>query len=68
MKPNQCHKHIDAQQHILDVLKQAGAAMSAAQIAEASGLDRQEIDKAMKLLKAEEAIVSPKRCYWESKQ
>ncbi|ACF45358.1 conserved hypothetical protein [Prosthecochloris aestuarii DSM 271] len=42
--------------------------MSAAQIAEASGLDRQEIDKAIKLLKAEEAIVSPKRCYWESKQ
>lgn len=42
--------------------------MSAGQIAEISGLDRKEIDKAMKVLKDEELIVSPKRCYWEPKK
>jgi len=30
-----------------------------------SGLDRKEVDKAMKELKAEGAIVSPVRCKWE---
>jgi hypothetical protein len=28
-------------------------------------LGRKEVDKAMKKLKKEEKIVSPKRCYWE---
>ncbi|NTV45675.1 MAG: MarR family transcriptional regulator [Chlorobiales bacterium] len=50
---------------VLTVLKKEGKPMSAGQIAEISGLDRKEIDKAMKVLKDEELIVSPKRCYWE---
>ena len=29
-----------------------------------SGIDRKEVDKAMKQLKAEGAIVSPVRCKW----
>ncbi|HED30930.1 MAG TPA: MarR family transcriptional regulator [Prosthecochloris aestuarii] len=52
---------------VLEVLKKEGRAMSAGQIAEASGIDRKEVDKAMKQLKAADAIVSPKRCYWEPK-
>ena len=40
--------------------------MSAGQIAEASGVDRKLVDKAMNTLKAEGKIVSPKRCYWEA--
>ncbi len=59
---------MDAKQIILDLLKKEGTPMSAGQIADASGLDRKEVDKAMKELKAEAAIVSPKRCYWEPKQ
>lgn len=58
---------MDAKATILDVLKKEGAPMSAGQIAEKSGLDRKEVDKAMKQLKTEELIVSPKRCYWEPK-
>lgn len=59
---------MDAKQIILDLLKKEGTPMSAGQIADASGLDRKEVDKAMKALKAEAEIVSPKRCYWEPKQ
>lgn len=42
--------------------------MSAGQITEKSELERNEIDKAMKQLKSEEAIVFPKHCYWSVKE
>jgi predicted ArsR family transcriptional regulator len=59
---------MDAKNTVLEVLKNEGAPMSAGQIAEKCGLDRKEIDKAMKSLKEEELIVSPRRCYWEPKK
>jgi hypothetical protein len=46
-------------------MKKAKKPVSAGEIAELSGLDKKEVEKAMKQLKAEEKIVSPKRCYWE---
>lgn len=49
---------------ILAVLKQAGEPLNAGKIAELSGLDRKDVDKAMKELKAEGAIISPVRCKW----
>ncbi|NTW54076.1 MAG: winged helix-turn-helix transcriptional regulator [Chlorobaculum sp.] len=58
---------MDAKTTILEVLKKEGEPMSAGQIAEKSGLERKEVDKAMKSLKDEELIVSPKRCYWVPK-
>ena len=39
--------------------------MNAGKIAALCGPDRKEVDKAMKKLKTDEKIVSPKRCYWE---
>lgn len=52
---------------VLETLATAGKPMKAGEIAEASGLDKKEVDKAMKVLKKEERIVSPKFCYWEPK-
>lgn len=52
---------------VLAAMQAAGKPMKAGEIAEASGLDKNEVDKAMKVLKAEEKIVSPKRCFWEPK-
>ena len=43
---------------------EAGEPMNAGKIAELSGLDRKEVDKAMKELKEEGAIISPVRCKW----
>lgn len=45
-------------------MKEAGAPLNAGKIAELSGLDRKEVDGAMKALKEEGAIVSPVRCKW----
>ena len=50
---------------VLEVMQQAGEPLNAGKIAELSGLDRKEVDKAMKQLKDEGASVSPVRCKWE---
>ena len=50
---------------VIKAMKEAGKPMSAG---EATGIDRKEIDKAFKELKAEGAIVSPVRCKWEPAQ
>ncbi len=50
---------------VLEAMKGAGEPLNAGKIVELSGLDRKVVDKAMKELKADGSIVSPKRCYWE---
>ena len=49
---------------VLETLKATGEPLNAGKIAELSVLDRKEVDKAMKQLKEEGAIVSPVRCKW----
>lgn len=52
---------------VLEAMKQAAQPVSAGQIVELSGLDRKDVDKAMKVLKTEEKIESPVRCKWQPK-
>lgn len=56
---------MDAKEKVLLALKEADKPLKAGEIAELSGLDKKEVDKAMKILKDEEAIISPKRCFWQ---
>lgn len=55
---------MEVKDKVLATMKEAGQPLNAGKIAELSGLDRKEVDKAMKQLKAEGAIVSPVRCKW----
>ena len=55
---------METKEKVLATMKAAGEALNAGKIAELSGLDRKEVDKAMKALKEEGAIVSPVRCKW----
>jgi predicted transcriptional regulator len=55
-----------SKEKVLDTLKNAGKALKAGEIAELAGLERKEVDKAMKQLKDEGAIVSPKVCFWQA--
>ena len=57
----------DAKDTIIQAMKAAGEPLKAGQIIEMTGLAKADVDKAMKLLKKEELIVSPKRCFWEPK-
>ena len=52
---------------VLEATKIAGVPLNAGKIVELTGLERKEVDKAMKVLKANDAIVSPKVCYWQPK-
>lgn len=52
---------------VLQTMKKAGKPLKAGEIAELSGLDKKEVEKAMKLLQKEEKIESPKRCFWQAK-
>jgi predicted transcriptional regulator len=49
---------------VLDTLKKADKPLKSGEIAEMSGIDKKEVDKAIKKLKVEEKIISPKRCYY----
>jgi hypothetical protein len=56
---------MDTVEKVLETIKNAGQPVSAGQIVDMSGLDRKEVDKAMKKLKTAGTITSPKNCYWE---
>ena len=58
---------MDAAEKVLATMKKAGGPLNTGKIVELSGMDRKEVEKAMKTLKKEERIVSPKRCYWQPK-
>lgn len=60
-------KSMEAKELVLDTMKKQGTPLNAGKIVELTGLDRKIVDKAMDQLKKEEAIVSPKRCYWQAK-
>ena len=55
---------MDTKAKVLATMVEAGEPLNAGKIAELSGIDRKEVDKAMKELKEEGAIVSPVRCKW----
>ncbi len=52
---------------VLDTLKKAGKPMKAGEIAELAGLDKKDVDKAIKKLKTSEKISSPKVCFYEAR-
>jgi biotin operon repressor len=56
---------MDTIEQVFETIKSAGQPVSAGQISEKSGIDRKEVDKAMKKLKTSGKISSPKNCYWE---
>jgi predicted transcriptional regulator len=58
---------MDTADKVLETMSKAGKPLKAGEIAELSGLNKKEVDEAMKTLKKDEKIVSPKRCMWEPK-
>lgn len=58
---------MESKELVLDAMKKAGVPLNAGKLVELTGLDRKEVDKAMKLLKADGSIESPKMCYWQPK-
>ena len=65
MTTNRRSVTMDAKETILKAMKDAGQPLNAGKIAELTGLDRKEVDKAMDQMKKDGSIVSPVRCKWQ---
>lgn len=59
---------MDANEKVVETLKSAGKPMKAGEIAEAAGVEKKEVDRAIKKLVAEGKLHSPKRCFYDIKQ
>lgn len=59
---------MSTKEQVIELLSQSGKAMKCGEIAEAIGVDKKEVDKAIKDLKKEERIISPKMCFYEAKK
>ena len=58
---------METNEQVLAAMKAAGQPVNAGKLVELTGLDRKEVDKAMKQLKTDGAIESPKVCFWQPK-
>ncbi len=58
---------MEATSKIIETMKSAGKPLKAGEIAELAGLDKKEVDKAIKQLKTDDLIHSPKRCFYEAR-
>ncbi len=58
---------MDTEKTVIETLKKAGKPLKSGEIAEMAGIDKKVVDKAIKVLKTKEKIISPKRCYYEAK-
>lgn len=59
---------MEKEQIVLDVLAQSATPLKSAQIAEIAKLDKKDVDNAIKKLKKDEKITSPKVCFYEVKK
>ena len=49
---------------VFETLKNSDQPLKGKEIAEISGIDKKEVDKAIKKLKKDEKIFSPKNCFY----
>jgi len=53
---------------VIKTLKDSGKPMKAGEIADASGVDKKDVEKAIKKLVADSKLHSPTRCYYDIKK
>jgi CRP-like cAMP-binding protein len=76
IKTIECKKRFDAyfagrhgqmagvEDKVLQAMKKAGKPVRPGDVAEMTGLDKDEVSKAINALKKDGKIISPKRCFW----
>lgn len=52
---------------VLTTLQKNGTPMKSGEIADQTGIEKKEVDKALKILKDTGSIEIPKRCYYAAK-
>ncbi|KMT21530.1 MarR family transcriptional regulator [Clostridium cylindrosporum] len=56
---------MEIKEKVLHALREAESPLKAGEIAEIIGEEKSEVDKVIKLLKKDEEVISPKRCYYQ---
>jgi len=59
---------MEATDKVIKTLKDAGKPMKAGEIADASGIDKKVVEKAIKKLVADSKLHSPMRCFYDIKK
>lgn len=59
---------METTEKVLKTLNDKGKPMKAGEIAEATGVDKKEVEKAIKKLVTESKIHSPVRCFYDIKK
>jgi DNA-binding MarR family transcriptional regulator len=57
-------KMADKEQIVLTALEQAGKPLRPGDVAELTGIDKDEVTKIINKLKKDGKVTSPKRCFW----
>jgi hypothetical protein len=52
---------------VFAAMQKAGKALKAGEVAELAGLEKKEVEKAIKKLSTEGRVFSPVRCFWQPK-
>lgn len=58
---------METKEVVFNAIKKSSNPLKAGEIAEITGVDKKEVDKAMKTLLKEAKIFSPKKCYYSAK-
>lgn len=58
---------MEPKQKVLETLQHSDKPLKGGEIAEMSGIEKKAVDKAIKQLKTEGLIESPKRCFYAAK-
>lgn len=58
---------MDIKDNVYAVMKKAGKPLRAGEVAEMAGIDKKDVEKAIKQLAKEEKVYSPIRCCWQAK-
>ena len=52
------------EEKVLEAMRKAGEPINAGKLADMTGIEKKDVEKAMNKLKASGSITSPKRCFW----
>jgi biotin operon repressor len=55
---------MDTKEIVFETLKKSSEPLKCGQIAEMTGIDKAIVDKAIKALRKEEKVISPKNCFY----
>lgn len=56
---------MESKDKVLQIMQQNSQPMRPGEIAEAAGIDKKDVEKVIKVLKDQELIFSPKRCFYQ---